>query len=409
MKQDQQIKSQSFVPVIMGADIGAYSIARTFHEAYQVKSISISRGLIGPINHSVLLQNVIEKKMDQDEDLLQCLQRIEQTYPNLPKMLLGSDDWHIEMIVDVKKQLGEGWITPYTDRNVLDRVIDKSRFYQLCEELNVDYPKFITVRGDSPEKIELPFDFPVVIKPASRAPYEEVDFVGKKKVFTADNRDEFDRIISLLRNADYRDSIIIQEFVPGDDTSMHILTLYTAQDGKTKLASFGQTLLEDHTPGGIGNPVSILSLQNEKVIKQAIRLVESIGYVGYSNFDLKFDERDGKYKFFELNPRLGRSNYYVTAEGHNTATYYVKDYLQKEKLEYETATNHSLYSIVPKRLLLKYIKQKDIRTQVKKLYRSNKVKNPMNYFPVDKSLKRLFYVFASKMNFYKKFKNYPPM
>lgn len=101
-----------------------------------------------------------------------------------------------------------------------------------------------------------------------------------------------------MRNGGYQEEIIMQEFVPGDDTSMHILTCYTAQDGETKLASFGQTLLEDHTPSAIGNPVVIRTMNNEEVGKQAKKLIEHMNFVGFSNFDLKYDERDGKYKFF---------------------------------------------------------------------------------------------------------------
>lgn len=409
MKQDNTLVNQPFIPVLLGANIGVYSIARTFHEAYGVKSISVSRLLIGPIKYSTIIHPVLEPNMEQKKDLLTCLNKIKEDYPQIPKILIGSDDWHVEMIIDLKEQLSEEWVIPYTTSEVLHRVIDKTNFYNMCEELGVDYPRFISYEGTSPENLVLPFDFPVVIKPTSRVTYELVKFDGKKKVFIAKDREEFNHIISIIRGANYMDKLVVQEFVPGDDTSMHILTLYTTRNGETKLASFGQTLLENHTPGGLGNPVAIRSLRNDEVIEQAKRIVESVGYVGFSNFDIKYDERDGKYKFFELNPRLGQSNYYVTAEGHNAVEYYVKEYIKNEPLNYSVAENQSLYTIVPKRLLLKYIRDQKLQEKVKNLYKTHSVKNPMMYFPVEKSLRRLFYVIASTFNYYKKFKNYPPL
>src|SRR5690625_5336207 len=188
---------------------------------------------------------------------------------------------------------------------------------------------------------------------------------------------------------------------------MHILTLYITNKGEINLASFGQTLLEDHTPGGIGNPLVIRTMHNEKVIKDAEKIVKHVGYNGVANFDLKYDKRDGKYKFFELNPRLGRSNYYVKAQVQNPVKNYIAEYIDHKEIKYSIANNEVLYSIIPKRLLLKYIESRSLKDKIKKLYKEKKVKNPMIYLSVDKSIKRIFYVFASTFNFYRKFKKYP--
>ena len=53
------------------------------------------------------------------------------------------------------------------------------------------------------------------------------------------------------------------------------------------------------------------------------KLLEDLHFVGYSNFDVKYDERDGSFKFFDFNTRQGRSNYYVTNSGFNVAKYVV--------------------------------------------------------------------------------------
>ena len=49
------------------------------------------------------------------------------------------------------------------------------------------------------------------------------------------------------------------------------------------------------------------------------------GTVGFANFDVKVDPRTGAFRFFEVNPRIGRNNYYVTAAGANPMRFVVED------------------------------------------------------------------------------------
>jgi D-aspartate ligase len=408
MNKEELLSKQQFIPIILGASIGVYSTARSFHEAYGIVSISICRYLTGQINHSKIIVPYVESNMEDEEIFLKCLNRIKQKYPNTPKIIIGTDEWQIEMITSIRSKLDNSWIIPYAESDILLNVMNKTYFYHLCNELEVDHPRYITFENTQPLEVDLPFPFPVVLKPTNRVLYESLNFAGKMKVFTAQDKEETDKILTLLSKAGYHDNLVIQEYIPGDDTAMHILTLYISQDGKTKLASFGQTLLEDHTPGGIGNPLAIRTFPNDEVVTQAERITKHVGFVGFANFDLKYDKRDGKFKFFELNPRLGRSNYYITAAGNNPTEYYVREYVKDEDLVYNIAKNEVLYSVIPKRLLLHYIKDEQLKMQLKELYKKRLVKNPIFYFSIEKNFKRLFYIVVSTLNYYKKFKKYPP-
>lgn len=408
MLKDQKIADQAFIPVILGGNLGAYSIARSFHEAYGTKSITVSRLITGPISHSSILQTVVEGNMEQEEGLLACLNRIDHTYPKVPKIIIGSDDWHVEIITSLRDKLGLNWTVPYSSHEVIGYVTKKANFYALCEKLGVDYPKTLVFSDMSASETHLPFDFPVVVKPTNSITYQALSFTGKRKVYIVDTREEFEEAISLIRGGGYLEDIIIQEFIPGDDTSMHVLTCYTTREGKTIMSSLGQTLVEDHTPTGAGNHLAIRTLINEEVAEKAARLIEHVGYVGFSNYDLKYDSRDGTYKFFEMNARLGRSNYYVTAAGNNVARYYIEDYFHNSEINISPSQKEVLYSIIPKKLLLKNIRQEQLRTTVENLYHSKQVQHPLKYRPIEKNIKRRFYETASTQKFYLKFKKYPP-
>ena len=149
-----------------------------------------------------------------------------------------------------------------------------------------------------------------------------------EKVYKAKDKFELLGILKDIYTSGYEDSIIIQDFIPGDDTYMRVLTSYSNKHGEVKLMALGHVLLEEHTPHGIGNHAVIITEHNKELTDTFKNLLEKMQYVGFSNFDIKYDQRDGKYKVFEINTRQGRSNYYVTGAGANLAKYVVEDYIQ---------------------------------------------------------------------------------
>lgn len=55
----QTISTQDVLPVILGGDITAYSLARTFHEAYGVRSVAVSCLHSEMISRSGILENLV--------------------------------------------------------------------------------------------------------------------------------------------------------------------------------------------------------------------------------------------------------------------------------------------------------------------------------------------------------------
>ena len=145
------------------------------------------------------------------------------------------------------------------------------------------------------------------------------------------------------------------------------------------MTALGHVLLEEHTPSGIGNHAVILTEANEELSAKVINFLENIGYVGFANFDIKFDKRSSAYAFFELNPRQGRSNFYVTNAGCNIAQLLVDDQINKKDLDLTTVTKDALYTVVPKVLARKYIQDSKTKAVFDSLYKTKVAVNPLFY------------------------------
>src|SRR5690625_6811091 len=74
---------------------------------------------------------------------------------------------------------------------------------------------------------------------------------------------------------------------------------------------------------------------------------------------MKYDERDGKFKVFEVNVRQVRSSYYMTQCGHNMAKYFVDDLIHNKNKELTYLSCEQVFSVVPKGVLKKYVSNKN--------------------------------------------------
>lgn len=415
----------AFIPVVVGGDIGAYSLARAFHEAYGIRSVVISRLQGWHISRSAIIENVRCADPFDAAQLAPVLQDVAAAHPEGRLLLLGSADATVKAIIRVRDEtdaLDERWVAPYVDLEAFRAGTEKQNFTELCRRLDIAHPltRVFDLAEDLPadvDGLDVPFTYPVIAKPAEVSEWKKADFAGKQKVHTVDSAQDLLELLRRIRGAGYRESIIVQDRIPGDDQNMRILTCYCDADSVVRFSSFGRTLLEEHSPGAIGNPAAIITSVDREVTAQAQRLCKELGWTGYANFDLKYDPRDGATKFFELNPRLGRSNYYVTAGGHNPVTWYVDEHLGAGLPTEGPGSGEgadgivqdqpeTLYTVVPVALVKHYTTLPDAKEQLKRVLDAKRVKNPLIYRGVERHPRRWAMIAAAMTNYVRKFRRY---
>ena len=401
------MKEQKFIPVLIGADIGTYSIARTFHEEYGVISKIFSQEILGATNNSKIIDQTTISNMNA-KDLVKELKEFANDTKNIKKILLACSEWYVDIIVLYKKELEKvGYIIPYVDKDILDNIVQKKNFYEICKKLKIDYPDTIIVNKDNYQDVEIPWEYPIIAKKSDTNTWHYATFDGKKKVFKINSYSELQDILTKVYTSTYEDSFILQKMVPGDDYNMRVLTCYVDQNHEVIFSCLGNPLLEEKTPGAIGNYVSIITLPMEKeILDAAKKFLKEVKYVGFANFDIKYDATDKKYKFFEINVRLGRSNFYMTASGANYSKYVVEEYIENKKTKKEViAYNPWLYTIVPNVVIKKYVSNKELVKEYLKLKKEKKYTHPL-YYKKDMNIKRWFYIKVAYFNQIRKFKKY---
>lgn len=408
---------RAFQPVILGADIGVYALARSFHEQYGVRSVVVSLTVTGPVADSTVIENVVLGADASPDQLVEALREVAARFPadgpDAPQLLLlANTDWLVRFLVTRRDVLEQWYTVPFLDAALLDRLADKARFAELCGELGISTPRtvvqdFSTADAATwqPEPVDLPF--PVIAKAANSADYERLSFPGKKKVYQVDDAAGLEQLWRTLVEAGFRGRFVVQEMIPGDDTQMRSITCYVDTAGTVTLSCCAHVLLEEHTPSGLGNPAAMITGRFDDMLSQAHTLLRSTGYVGFANFDVKVDPRDGSAQFFEVNPRIGRNNYYVTAAGANPVHFLVADRVDGTAVAPVVVEREVLYSIVPFGLLRRYVLDPGLRAKVDRLVRARATAHPLRY-RAETRLRRRLYVLAASVNQIRKFRRYYP-
>ena len=394
-----------FLPVLLGSDANVYGMARSFYSQYGVTSVAVCKGaLVATANSKLVHIAVLEPELEQDDVFVRTLIDFAKQQTK-PLVLVSCADGYTILLARHREELAPYYHFACPDlQTVLDLDI-KDNFYRACAAHGLSYPKTATCTAQNYRSVTLPFAFPCIIKASNSAAYWNCSFPHKKKVFLAQNREEFDQITAAIYGSSYQDELILQEYIPGDDNCMRVLNAYCGLDRKVHLMALGRPLLEEQTPEGIGNYAAILSVHDGELLARMRAFLEDVGWVGFANFDMKYDARAGEYKLFEMNPRQGRSSYFVTASGYNLAKWLVEDVLEHKDTGYTEANTQSLWMIAPYGVIRKYLKDPELLAEAARLKKAGKCAHQL-FCREDFTLKRFLWYIRSQLNYYRKTARY---
>lgn len=378
--------SQTIVPVLLGADLNCYNIARAFHMKYGVKSYAFARYAISATKYSRIVHFTCVPDIDTDSVMLDTLHRFADAHIGDRMVLFGCTDDYVAMIIRNREELSD-FVIPYPPKEMLTTVSKKAEFYEMCDKFGIPHPDTVvltdktTADALSPEK--LGFSYPIIVKPSSSADYWKHSFNGMKKVYTADSPERAAEIVNEIYSSGYPEKIILQEFIAGGDSQMRVFTCFSDEHGKVRAMCLGHTMLEEHTPKGLGNHAAIVTepVSSLPIADKIKDMLEALGYTGFSNFDIKLREgTKDDFRVFEINLRQGRSNFYLTSAGLNVA-YLANEVYESDGNDCNKVENVVFWHHIPKSTAYKYTEDKALVEKAKKLAREGREYSSVWYTP----------------------------
>lgn len=398
----------NFDVLIIGTDANAYYLARCYHELYNKKATVLGHTWLPFTGYSDILTVIYNNKIWEEAEFLNAIYEIKKEKGDIPLILISSNETYAGFISKNREKLiADGFLLNYPSTEIIDTLMYKDLFYKTYEG-KLDLPKTVYYNCKTEDNSLEGLSFPVVVKPANVIIYNHLNFEGKNKIYKLDTKEELEQTVQRIVDGGYDDYLIIQDFIPGDDSFLFDAVAYCDKNGKVNFLSFAQIGLQEQSKNMVGNAAVLINGKNpfgntEETAEKLKNFLEEIGYKGFAEFDLKYDVRDKKFKVLEVNARQGRSSYYVCSLGKNLIKVLADDLVFNRSSQFELLQDTVLLSFVPKIIIKKYIKNKEYKDKALKLWKKGYI-NPI-YYKKDKNIKRKIYLFKRKLRYIRDYKN----
>ena len=281
------------LPVLLGGDLNCYSMALAFYEAGVPCSVALGRYRLGVTSFSRVVSAYPTPEMGSEEGRHRSIRRIAREHPDKRPILIGCTDEYASFLIRDALTFDERFVVPSPSPNAL-KYANKAVFANACMRYGIATPEAVVLHEGDCVPNDLPFSYPIVLKPSVSEEYWRHPFQGMKKVWFLQDRWEAIKVYERIRRAGYCGSILLQKRLPIEDSDNYVLTTYSDRYGHACAAAYGRVLLEEHTARGLGNHAAILTEKMPDICFKILAFLDDIGYRGFANFDLIRDPESGK-------------------------------------------------------------------------------------------------------------------
>lgn len=231
------------------------------------------------------------------EGLLAYLSTLAASERERPFLLPGNDKFAL-FVSAHRDRLARYFSFVLPPVEVFESLCRKERTYELAARLGipVPYTRVVAVGQPHPGEALSGFPYPAVLKPSlSYTLWGRI----RGKVLVARDEREARRVVAALPPGTV---FVLQEVIPGPETSYLAYNTYRDRQGRV-LGEFVNRKLRK-LPPGFGNVALAEGCLDPEVLEAGRRLFDAVGFSGLGMVEFKRDQRDGRLKLIEVNPRL---------------------------------------------------------------------------------------------------------
>jgi len=249
---------------------------------------------------------------ERPESLLEVLERRASEWKGWA--LLPSNDEALAALALHHERLSAAHLVMGPMQGVADYFLDKAKMLELARAVGLSVPRWYRDAAGVP--------FPVLVKPL--AGYRFAPRFGCK-LFVARDRKALDACLAQAAAADC--PCLLQEYVPGPDSEIHVYCLYVDGNGEPSAGLTLRKLRQSPPFFGVARMMELIE-HNPALREATVEMARRIGFRGILEAEFKRDARDGTFRFLEFNGRSILSNALLRKGGMDVAWLAWSDYVE---------------------------------------------------------------------------------
>lgn len=267
-----------------------------------------------PIRYSRFTERVIDwlDPWKEADALVDRLLAFAETQPEKP-VLFYEEDRDLLLVSRHRERLAHGFRFTVPDAELVEDLVDKSRFQALAERLDLPVPATRRLAPGAGSRIEdVDLRFPLIVKPITRKTDAWVPIAKSNKALRVEDRAALEALWP--RVAEARLEVLAQELIPGPETRIESYHVYVDRNGRT-VGEFTGRKVRTY-PAEFGYSTALTITDAPDVAELGRKLVRRLDLRGVAKFDFKRAD-NGRLYLLEVNARFNLWHHLGAAAGVN--------------------------------------------------------------------------------------------